>query len=39
MSVTILLIVFTVIGLMDLFEHHGPTWMRIGAHQAEAQVT
>ena len=33
MSVSILLIVFTVMGAMALFEHYGPVWMRIGAHQ------
>ena len=33
MSVSILLIVFAVMGAMALFEHHGPVWMRIGARQ------
>ena len=33
LSVSILLIVFAVMGAMALFEHHGPVWMRIGARQ------
>ena len=33
MSVSILLIVFAVMGVMALFEHHGPVWMRIGNRQ------
>jgi ABC-type Fe3+ transport system permease subunit len=33
MSVSILLIVFTVMGAMALLERHGPVWMRIGARQ------
>ena len=33
MSVSILLIVFAVMGAMALFERHGPVWMRIGASQ------
>ena len=33
MSVSILLIVFAVMGAMALFEHYGPVWMRIGARQ------
>ena len=33
MSVSILLIVFTVMGAMALLEHHGPVWMRMGTRQ------
>jgi len=33
MSVSILLIVFTVMGAMALFEHYGPAWTRLGARQ------
>ena len=33
MSVSILLIVFAVMGAMALLEHHGPVWMSIGARQ------
>ncbi|MEE8139466.1 MAG: iron ABC transporter permease [Alphaproteobacteria bacterium] len=33
MSVSILLIVFTVMGAMALLERHGPVWMRIGTRQ------
>ena len=34
MSVSILLIVFTVMGAMALFEHYGPVWMRFGVSQS-----
>ena len=34
MSVSILLIVFAVMGSMALFEHYGPAWMRFGVSQS-----
>ncbi len=34
MSVSILLIVFTVMGAMALFEHYGPVWMRFNVSQS-----
>ena len=34
MSVSILLIVFTVMGAMALFEHYGPAWMRFNVSQS-----
>jgi iron(III) transport system permease protein len=32
MSVTMLLVVFAVMGVIGWFEKYGPTWARIGAH-------
>ncbi len=34
MSVTILLIVFTVIWAMALLQHYGPAWMRLDVSQS-----